>query len=101
MLTKSRLIVISLLISSAVIACGDATAPQSAKTSTNEITIEVGMAEQAIVNSLGTPTHTQTRSIDALTFTQSEWTDQAGTISVQFHNGKAQFKQFVAAPSQD
>jgi len=95
MLTKTRLILSSILISSALIACGDNSG------STSSMPIAAGTAEQAASDKLGTPTFTQSRTIDALTFTHSEWTNEDGTTSVQFHNGEAQYSQFVPAVSED
>ena len=95
MLTKSRLILSSLLFSALLTACGDSSE------STTAVSIETGMSEQATSDKLGTPTFTQSRTLGDLTFTQSEWTTESGTTSVQFHNGVAQFSQFVAATSED
>jgi len=90
MFTKTRLILTSLLFSAALIACSDA-----------PITVEAGMSEKDVTTKHGEPSSTQSRTIDALTFTHSEWTNEAGTTSVQFHNGEATFSQFSPAPSQD
>ncbi|MDC9724794.1 MAG: hypothetical protein PSN44_02600 [Gammaproteobacteria bacterium] len=95
MLPKSRLIIISLFISSALIACGDSSE------STSSTPVEAGTSEQATVDKLGAPTVTQSRTIDALTFTQSEWTSEAGTTSVQFQNGKVTFSQFSPVANAD
>jgi len=95
MLTKSRLIVISILFSSTLIACGEK--PES----TTSMPIETGMTEQAVSDKLGSPTLTQSRALDALTFTHSEWTNESGTTSVQFQNGSVTFSQFSPAASQD
>jgi hypothetical protein len=57
--------------------------------------IEVGMSERAVANLLGDATIIQTRILDSLTITNSEWTNDAGTTSVQFQNGKAQSSQFI------
>jgi len=92
MLSKYRLILLSFFISSALIACGD---------NPTAVPVETGSSEQATLEKLGTPTFTQSRTIDALTFTQSEWTNENGTTSVQFHNGEVTFSQFVAATSED
>ncbi|NOQ93090.1 MAG: hypothetical protein GQ547_00465 [Methylophaga sp.] len=96
MLTKSRLIFISLFISSALIACGG-----DSSESTSSMPVEAGTSEQATIDKLGTPTSTQSRSIDALTFTQSEWASAEGTTSVQFQNGAVTFSQFSAVASAD
>lgn len=90
MLTKTRLILTSLLFSATLVACSD-----------SPITVEAGMSANDVTARLGEPSFTQSRTIDALTFTHSEWTNEAGTTSVQFHNGEAQFSQFSPAPSQD
>jgi len=90
MLTKLRLILTSLLFSAVLVACSDSPA-----------TIEVGTSEKDMITELGEPSFTQSRTLDALTFTHSEWTNDTGTTSVQFHNGKATFSQFSPALSQD
>jgi len=90
MFSKTRLILISLLFSAALVACSDSPA-----------TIEAGTAEKAMIAKLGEPSFTQSRTLDTLTFTHSEWTNEAGTTSVQFHNGEVTFSQFSPAPSQD
>ena len=90
MLTKLRLILITLFISSIFAACG-----------TPEVGIETGTAEQAVTEKYGTPSFTQSRTIDALTFTHSEWTNETGTTSVQFHNGEVKYSQFTPAISED
>jgi len=95
MLTKTRLILSAILISSALIACGDNSE------STSSMPVAEGITEQAASDQLGTPTFTQSRTIDALTFTQSEWTTDAGTTSVQFQNGEVKYSQFVPAVSED
>ena len=96
MLTKSRLIFISLFISSALIACGG-----DSSESTSSMPVETGTSEQATIDKLGTPTLTQSRTIDALTFTQSEWISTEGTTSVQFQNGEVTFSQFSPVVNAD
>ncbi len=95
MLTKSRLILSSLLFSVLLIACSDSSE------STTAMSIDTGMSEQTISEKLGIPTFTQSRTLGELTFTQSEWTTETGTTSVQFHNGVAQFSQFIPAANED
>lgn len=90
MLTKFRFILISLFASLVLIACSD-----------SPITVEAGTTEQAVTDKHGEPSFTQSRTIDALTFTHSEWTNEAGTTSVQFHNGEAKFSQFSPSPIQN
>jgi len=67
-----------------------ATAPVS------ESKVEVGMTEQAVADLLGDASFSETRTLDALTISHTEWTTAEGTTSVQFQNGKAVFSQFVA-----
>jgi len=90
MLTKFRLILITLFISSIFTACGN-----------SEVAIEAGTPEQAVTDKYGVPSFTQSRTIDALTFTHSEWTNEAGTTSVQFHNGEVKYSQFTPVTSED
>jgi len=90
MFSKTRLILTSLLFSAALVACSDSPA-----------TIEAGTSEKDIISKLGEPSFTQSRTLDTLTFTHSEWINEAGTTSVQFHNGEATFSQFSPLPSQD
>lgn len=122
MFYKTRFLLSLLVVCTALTACGDndnekspaatTTAPEVTNTvvpeqqvatetatapSTTTGKIEVGMSEQAVTDLLGAPTLVQTRTIDALTATHSEWTDAAGTTSVQFQNGKVQFSQFTPA----
>ena len=47
-----------------------------------------------MTDDLGEPTITQSRTIDELIFTQSEWATEDGTISIQFQNGQVQYRQF-------
>jgi len=84
MLTKFRLVLISLLASATLVACN----------STDDSSIKAGQSEQSVTELLGVPTFSQSRSIDALTFTQSEWTTEEGTTSVQFQNGQVQYHQY-------
>lgn len=116
MFYKTRFLLSLLVVCTALTACGDndnekspaatTTAPevtntvvpeQQVATETTTGKIEVGMSEQAVTDLLGAPTLVQTRTIDALTATHSEWTDAVGTTSVQFQNGKVQFSQFTPA----
>ena len=91
-MTHIRTILALLFISVALVACGK---------KVNEVSIETNMTEKAVVDLLGKPDYSQTRTLGELTYTHNEWTDKTGTLSVQFHNGKAQYSQFVAPQDQD
>jgi outer membrane murein-binding lipoprotein Lpp len=121
MLSHTRLLLAAVVASSMLVACGDneatstetipaastpaatddapaVTAPTAAATApVNDSKVEVGMTEQAVADLLGEKSFSQTRTLDALTITHTEWTNVEGTTSVQFQNGKAVFSQFVAA----
>jgi tellurite resistance protein len=125
MLSHTRLFLAAVVASSMLVACGDndatstetatapapaastpaatddtpvVTAPTAAATApVNDSKVEVGMTEQAVADLLGQKSFSQTRTLDALTITHTEWTNAEGTTSVQFQNGKAVFSQFVAA----
>jgi len=123
MLSHTRLLFAAVVASSVLVACGDndatstdtttapvastpaatddtpvVTAPTAAATApVNDSKVEVGMAEDAVAELLGEKSFSQTRTLDALTITHTEWTNAEGTTSVQFQNGKAVFSQFVAA----
>lgn len=127
MLSHTRLFLTTVVVSSMLVACGDndATAPETApapaantpaatpvvteetpvvtaETATatapvSESKVEAGMTEQAVADLLGDASFSQTRTLDALTITHTEWTTAEGTTSVQFQNEKAVFSQFVAA----
>ncbi|HDY86106.1 hypothetical protein LCGC14_1367930 [marine sediment metagenome] len=144
MFYKTRFLLSSILICSALVACGDndndaaktaetatttnevapastteaATAPAaenattpateaatSGMTESSEATdaamptdkIEAGMKEEAVTDLLGKPSLTQTHTLDSLTLTHSEWTNDSGTTSVQFENGVVKFHQFTPA----
>ena len=88
-----------LFISTALIACNEAdtSSTTAVETATNEQGISVGMSAQAVTAQLGEATLSQTTTLDELTFTQSEWTTDAGTTSVQFINDEVQYSQFTAA----
>ena len=103
-MSHSRLILALLFIGSILIACGDSGAPQSesgATSAANTTQIKTGMSVQAVTDLLGEPNISQTRTIDDLTIVHNEWTDDAGTLSVQFQNGKAQYSQYSTAPAQN
>lgn len=99
MMIKIRLILTAFFLSILLIACGDnsnSTAPQVEQKQVSTIAmsdakIELGMTEKAVSDLLGTPQSTQTRTIDALTITHTEWADKSGTVSVQFINGEVKF----------
>lgn len=124
MLSHTRLLLTAVVASSMLVACGDndatstetttapaastapaavddtpvVTAPTAAATAPVSGTkVEVGMTEAAVAELLGETSFSQTRTLDALTITHTEWTNAEGTTSVQFQNGKAVFSQFVAA----
>jgi hypothetical protein len=59
--------------------------------------VKTGMTEDEVKAILGDPKLIQTRTIDNLTITYSEWTDKSGRTSVQFQNGKVMFNQFFPA----
>mgnify|MGYP000453315027 CR=1 FL=1 len=107
MSSYARLIFAALIVSSTLVACGDkdAAAPTTssvAETSAVATTeVETGMSEQAAATLLGAPTFSEISKLDDLTITHSEWTDEKGTTSVQFHNGNAVFSQFVAKSVED
>jgi hypothetical protein len=120
MLSHTRLFLTAIVAGSMLVACGDKdattaettaasapatteeapvvaapTAPTTAPVS--ESNVSVGMTEQAVADLLGEASYSETRTIDALTITHTEWTNAEGTTSVQFQNGKVAFSQFVAA----
>lgn len=102
-MTKSYPVFIIFLLSFLLIACGEnndvTTALQVEKPQISVLSdaqIEFGMAENVVSDLLGTPQSTQTRTIDALTITHTEWADNSGTVSVQFINGKVKFSHFFA-----
>lgn len=108
MFNSARLILATFVVSSALVACGDsnttstesASAPSSAVETVNSTTVETGMSEQAATELLGEASFSQTNTIDELTILHTEWTTDAGTTSVQFHNGKAVYSQFVASAAE-
>jgi hypothetical protein len=108
MFYKTRFLLSSLLLCSVVVACGDndnevaqttnteATTEQvatNAATPTNKI--EAGTTQQAVTDLFGRPTLSQTHTLDSLTMTHSEWTNETGTASVQFIDGIVTFNQFT------
>lgn len=118
MLTHTRLILAAFVVSSTLVACGDnetsstessttpvspdpvltVTAPTASTSSTISATqVEVGMSEQAAADLLGEKSFSETKMLDKLTITHTEWSNAEGITSVQFHDGKAVFSQFVAA----
>ncbi len=112
-MTKIRLILTAFFLSVFLIACSDdntntSSAPQAeteapteqktASTVTmSDAKIELGMTEKAVADLLGSPQSTQTRTIEALTITHTEWADKSGTVSVQFINGEVKFQLFTAS----
>ena len=109
MFNNARLILTAIVVSSTLVACGDndatstesTTAPSSTASTTSMTKIETGMSEQAAADLLGEASFSQITSIDTLTITHTEWTNDKGTTSIQFHNGKAVYNQFVATPAAD
>ena len=110
MFYKTRFLLSLLVLSTALVACGDndnqveqvsSHEPTEQQVATNIALstnkIEAGMSEQAATDLLGAPTIIQTRTLDSLTITHSEWKDESGTTSIQFQNGKVQFSQFTPA----
>jgi len=108
MFYKTRFLLSSLLLCSVLVACGDndneATQATSTEATTEQVTtnttmptnkIEAGMTEQAVTDLLGSPTLTQTHTLDSMTITHSEWTNETGTSSVQFIDGIVTFNQFT------
>ncbi len=101
---KIRLILTAFFLSILLIACSNdsnSTAPQAEQKQASTVAmsdakIELGMAETAVSDLLGTPKSTQTRTIEALTITHTEWADKSGTVSVQFINGEVKFSHFFA-----
>lgn len=97
-----RLLLSSLVISVSVAACSQdesaTTAVESAPvTALQNAKIEKGMTQEEVKAILGDPQVIQSRSIDALTITYSEWVDATGTTTVQFQNDKVTFNQFFPA----
>jgi hypothetical protein len=102
MLKQLRLPLVLLIASTALIACGDkepaeeaAPAPAAstpaapAPVAAPEVT--AGMNEADVIAKFGEPDLTQTRTLDSLTITNSEWNHDAGITSVQFQNGVVTF----------
>lgn len=103
-----RLLLSSFVICMTLIACSESGSPDNTPSETSESAaqapvvlqnaqIEVGMTEEAVKAILGDPKIIQTRTIDDLIITYSEWTDKSGKTSVQFQNGKVKFNQFFPA----
>ncbi len=108
MFNFARLFLATIVVSSALVACGDnnTTSPETTSTPATAVAtvspakVEAGMTEEAATELLGEASFSQTNAIDELTITHTEWTTDAGTTSVQFHNGKAVYSQFVASPAE-
>jgi len=110
MFYKTRFLLSSLILCSTLVACGD-TENEATQTTNTEVTeqqtatnetmptnkIEANMSEQAVTDLLGTPTLTQTHTLDSMAITHSEWTNETGTVSIQFINGQVTFNQFTPA----
>ncbi len=108
MFYKTRFLLSSLLVCSVLVACGDNDNETSQATNTEATTeqvatnaamptnkIEAGMTQQAITDLLGAPTLSQTHTLDSMTITHSEWTNESGTASVQFIDGIVTYNQFT------
>ena len=108
MFYKTRFLLSSLLLCSVLVACGDNDSETSQATNTEATTeqvatnaamptnkIEAGMTQQAITDLLGAPTLSQTHTLDSMTITHSEWTNESGTASVQFIDGVVTYNQFT------
>jgi hypothetical protein len=108
MFYKTRFLLSSLLLCSVLVACGDNDNETAQSTNTEATTdqvatnaamptnkIEAGMTKQAVTDLLGTPTLSQTHTLDSLTMMHSEWTNETGTASVQFIDGIVTFNQFT------
>lgn len=108
MFYKTRFLLSSLLLCSVLVACGDNDSETSQATNTEATTeqvatnaamptnkIEAGMTQQAITDLLGAPTLSQTHTLDSMTITHSEWTNESGTASVQFIDGIVTYNQFT------
>jgi outer membrane biosynthesis protein TonB len=108
MFYKTRFLLSSLLLCSVLVACSDNNdeAAQATNTEATEMQvatnaamptnkIEAGMTEQAVTDLLGTPALTQTHTLDSMTITHSEWTNETGSTSVQFINRMVTFSQFT------
>jgi hypothetical protein len=108
MFYKTRFLLSSLLLCSVLVACGDndneTAQPTNTEATTDQVAtnaamptnkIEAGMTQQAVTDLLGTPTLSQTHTLDSLTMMHSEWTNETGTASVQFIDGIVTFNQFT------
>ena len=89
MFTQVKLLCTALLLAAFLTACG---------TKTSDAEIEMGMSQQDVIEMMGEPSLSESRTIDDLTATHTEWMDKHGTLSVQFINDAAQFNQFMMAP---
>lgn len=57
--------------------------------------IETGMTEAEVEKILGEPTQAASLSVAGFSGTTSTWKGEAGTIAVQFMNGKVAMKTFT------
>ncbi|MEC9411406.1 MAG: hypothetical protein VX829_01870 [Pseudomonadota bacterium] len=117
MLKQFKLLFIALFLGTFIVACSDDNSAQTDSKDTSaapaEMTSEdttdttgavedetdtiAGMTKEDAIAKWGEPDVTQTHTIDALTVDHLEWHKKDGITSVQFHNGVAQFSQFVPA----
>ncbi len=58
--------------------------------------IETGMAETAVTELLGKPAETNSAGFGPFSGTNSKWSSNEGTITIQFVNGQVVSKQFTA-----
>ncbi len=58
--------------------------------------IETGMAETAVTDLLGKPAETNSAGFGPFSGTNSKWSSNEGTITIQFVNGQVVSKQFTA-----
>ena len=57
--------------------------------------IETGMTEVEVGKILGEPTQTASMSVGGFSGTTSTWKGEAGTVAIQFMNGKVAMKTFT------
>lgn len=96
-MTRTYLILTTLILSLFLTACGESNDATTQKVDKNQKEkIEIGMTKKVVADLLGPPQSTQTHTIEALTITHSEWSDELGTVSIQFINGKVKFNHFFA-----
>ncbi len=118
MLKQFKILLIALFLGTFIVACNDdnsaqteskdASTPNAAEMSSDDTTdttgvVEdetdtlAGMTKEEAIAKWGEPDVTQSHKIDALTIDHLEWHKKDGITAIQFHNGVAQFSQFVPA----